>query len=1334
MNKKVIQRIAIVCVFFAGLFALISLAQPTELSPSDSEAVKNTVAFWHTEYANYTQTVIAAGGPTKYARTLAVESTESQETRSAMRTELDAEYTQTVVAAGGPTQFKQTSVDRANQRYLNATQTVNAAGGPIEYQKTEDSLYAKYKATDDVISTQEIAVGNTLFAPTLANMATRAAAGEDPHALWLTLTPEDDQALYTATPSPQSLLNPSAISSGTQVPVPVSPSPTQPAIDWYQLLIIGSILNSLKDLPGPVIGLIGTIAGVLLTLTITNFGRLIGLFGRLFGLLFAVLRRKGKDYEFEKEYLNWLIGQYRYLGLLPAQVIARRWGERQQFVDLEQIYVQLSLSSYSNSKQPQDGERRYPWRNETIRPIKAFKNSLLFILRFVIWKQSWRDAIANSIFFFDSPYPVGSVGSTIDDNNRLILRGDPGGGKTTLMRYLAITCARALRNNRKEHDSRYLARRRLLWKRTPFPIIVRLSKHSDVVGWKAERTLMDAFKLELPVDLRRRCPDGFFERQLRDRPCLILLDAYDELGSPTARSAMAEYIKGFLDIYERPKHRIVVTTRIVGYEGQLDKYGFQIRTLQQLQDGEVRALVKQRYKAVTFVEQIGKDPLESRAIENRLKDRAQSLIKKIESNSRLRQLSSNPMLLSLIVLVHFLKVELPDERVLLYRDCVEILTERWQRYKAEESGDQTGSAGQDLNLNQKFTLLRELAYAMQLHRIQESNQALISRRTALSIISTELANLLPVSASEKGQAYQLEFEHHAEAWINGIQAESGILVEQGLDVDGEPLIGFSHLTFQEYLAALAISENPNYMPQFWDNLLNPAWREVVRLFVVLANDATLVIKRLLDNGENAEAVLLAGECVTERLRKLDGNIKGKTIEGLKEIFVSGQPNDAERAIKILGLIGSPEIIQFVAEQIKSAKSAKQVFAIRALDNIYRLGDFTKEIKTLLQQMLDLEYPLATKIAAREALAILGDPRFESGIPLLISVPEIEVDGKLERLISKIFIYYNTDTWFAKLNVFLIAAFTKVDMRFYSLLRKIVYPSKKTFLDAFEISRYPITNMEYSRFVDETGYRQPTSWLEGTFPAEKATHPVVGIEQLDTIKYCTWLSKKTGDYYRLPLRWEWEVAAGALGENKYSWGNEFDPSKCNTEESKIGDTTPVGIYFDVKSPYGGQDFEGNVLEMAISTTAVNFFLCMLCLLMFMGFLVLFVVAGWKSLVDINVFSRLLWLYGSVVWSSSLDQPNLLQMIGVFLALFIIGTGMTVGMIFLLWAMTVRSFTLWGFASHAGDYKMIDEAVAQFYESLHGGSWRYPALKKISYLFILSLRQRDDIGFRVVRQKR
>lgn len=129
--------------------------------------------------------------------------------------------------------------------------------------------------------------------------------------------------------------------------------------------------------------------------------------------------------------------------------------------------------------------------------------------------------------------------------------------------------------------------------------------------------------------------------------------------------------------------------------------------------------------------------------------------------------------------------------------------------------------------------------------------------------------------------------------------------------------------------------------------------------------------------------------------------------------------------------------------------------------------------------------------------------------------------------------------------------------------------EKTETKEFFIDLYPVTNADYKKFVDATGYTEPASWRKGTWPEGKENHPVVEVNWESASAYAAWAGK------RLPTNEEWEKAARGTDGRTWPWGNEFDRDKCNTFS---GDTTPVGQYSPAgDSPYGCQDMAGNVWE-------------------------------------------------------------------------------------------------------------------------------------------------------------
>lgn len=149
------------------------------------------------------------------------------------------------------------------------------------------------------------------------------------------------------------------------------------------------------------------------------------------------------------------------------------------------------------------------------------------------------------------------------------------------------------------------------------------------------------------------------------------------------------------------------------------------------------------------------------------------------------------------------------------------------------------------------------------------------------------------------------------------------------------------------------------------------------------------------------------------------------------------------------------------------------------------------------------------------------------------------------------------------------------------------PQHRVVLPAFRIARFPVTVAEYACFVQATGHRRPKRWnllgrvVDWPTQLRRPEHPVVMVSWHDATAYAAWLARLTGHPWRLPTEAEWEKAArwdAAAGAAWiYPWGDAFDATRCNTQGSGIGATTPVGSYPAGASPCGAQDMAGNVWE-------------------------------------------------------------------------------------------------------------------------------------------------------------
>jgi len=156
------------------------------------------------------------------------------------------------------------------------------------------------------------------------------------------------------------------------------------------------------------------------------------------------------------------------------------------------------------------------------------------------------------------------------------------------------------------------------------------------------------------------------------------------------------------------------------------------------------------------------------------------------------------------------------------------------------------------------------------------------------------------------------------------------------------------------------------------------------------------------------------------------------------------------------------------------------------------------------------------------------------------------------------------------------------------------------IEPFEIGKYPLINAWFNAFIQAGGYespdcwtteglewlshtgaRQPRFWEERRWNCPNA--PVVGVCWYEAYAFCRWLTmtKPDSHTYRLPDENEWEAAAAGTEGREYPWGNGWKESCCNSEESKIGKTSSVGIFKIGETPEGIADMAGNVWEWTAS---------------------------------------------------------------------------------------------------------------------------------------------------------
>ncbi|MFP4439215.1 MAG: NACHT domain-containing protein [Chloroflexaceae bacterium] len=192
--------------------------------------------------------------------------------------------------------------------------------------------------------------------------------------------------------------------------------------------------------------------------------------------------------------------------------------------------------------------------------------------------------------------------------------------------------------------------------------------NADQAIWQAiEQALDDTHGSR--AGLRNHLKDA-----IRPGGVLVLFDGLDELptGGTNPRQQVAQAVRRFA-IQTAPHTPIVVTSRVKAYQEAADwqmprDEGWQVRTLQRLKFDQVEQFVRQWY---TELASTLDDPADKRA---------ERLIAALRStsNERIRKLIESPLLLTMLAILHYNRNELPEDRVGVYEQCVDLLLDRWE--------------------------------------------------------------------------------------------------------------------------------------------------------------------------------------------------------------------------------------------------------------------------------------------------------------------------------------------------------------------------------------------------------------------------------------------------------------------------------------------------------------------------------------------------------------------------------------------------------------------------------------------------------------------------------
>ncbi|OWK28609.1 SIR2 family protein [Sphingomonas mucosissima] len=418
-------------------------------------------------------------------------------------------------------------------------------------------------------------------------------------------------------------------------------------------------------------------------------------------------------------------------------------------------------------------------------------------------------------------------GDALSKHSRIALLALPGGGKTLLLKRLAVAYAEPARrsatdDNLPDHDLIPVLIRCREWRDyITYPISSIIAKLPEITGQTGLSGLAEAL-----------------EKRLKSGKLLLLVDGLDEIHSDADRSTFVDNLERFLEDY--PKVRLVVTSREAGFAlvaPSLMRFCSRWR-ISNLSADAIQQLCNHWHSLMG-----GSGP--------QIMEEAKEVENAILENDALRRLAENPLLLTMLLVVKHGYGRLPPDRVTLYDRAVEVLLDTWN-IKGHEA----------LNPREAVPQLAYIAYRM----TQEGKQTATER---------ELLGLIEECRREVPMI-RLYAKDTPSEFLRRVELRSSLLFEAGKSLEGRravPFYQFRHLTFQEYMTAIAVveghyrdyRESDSIVLPIGENFLSDEWKEVIPMAAVLAKKrASSLITPLLEIAERAESDFLAGEHKSER--------------------------------------------------------------------------------------------------------------------------------------------------------------------------------------------------------------------------------------------------------------------------------------------------------------------------------------------------------------------------------------------------------------------------------------------------------------------------------------
>ena len=699
--------------------------------------------------------------------------------------------------------------------------------------------------------------------------------------------------------------------------------------------------------------------------------------------------------------------------------------------------------------------------------------------------------------------------------DKLVLLGDPGSGKSTLVNFVAL-CLAGDGMGSDEVNCKRLGNAWKLPGLLPIRVILRDYAARGLPGnkglWQFIQDELEATTTSTGENLAACMP--VIQNVLNQRDdVLVLLDGVDEVPEVQRyRVRLKEKVEQFARDF--PYCRFLVTSRPYAYQDpEAWITGFQVRTLVDFSPEQAQTFIDRWYAHVGQKDR-ALGPINASRY-------AKQLQAAVEQNPRLAELATRPLLLTLMASLHRWREggSLPEKRQELYEASVGLLLDLWQRPKQlfDAQGRPVGT---------EHDVWRELGIGAEKLRAAlnliayEAHWKQPSLKGTHDIRARDLVGILYERSDKAKTGPDASAGEHR--IVEYLTNRAGLLIERK---QGE-IYTFPHRTFQEYLAACYLADED------FPFLLAERLRE--------------------DNERWREACILAAAKAVAGTKSAIWNLVSGFCRSDWPPPTTPEPSDWYAALRAAEALIETEQHQNVPDRQRYLMERLRAWLLSLIDG----GPL----------------PARERAAAGNALSRLGDPRFRSDQwylpdePLLgfVEIPagpfQMGSDKKRDQMA------FDNET----------PQHNFTPPAYYIARYPVTVAQFKVFV---EDRKYQLQNeknlkgMDNQPVVDVTCYdaMKYCEWLTNTLRKWEGTpEPLATLLRTGANGSPPWR-------VTLPSEAEWEKAARGTDGRIYPWGYNPDPNRANYSASGIGGTSAVGCFPGGASEYKVEDMSGNVWE-------------------------------------------------------------------------------------------------------------------------------------------------------------